>query len=519
MVVTQFDLKLANYVQDKGRIDFESCEELFGKSTSTLKRSIYNLNEYIPDHLSFSISHHEIRTNMTYADFAGLCIRLDLADYSVSVDERLVLIVTYGLMNGIVNMTKLYTQLNLSLSTKKKDRKALGYMLESNGITIVNRHSKGVSFEGNERFLRMFVARNLLSVIELNKNDEYVPRQANTPVQKLLYSLFKEHLSGFHDEVTRKLSQFFGPTARQVDYPSKKFIYLHMMISLIRIRNGYYIEKHTDDMPKVASHHLLPVKEDSDYLDQLIASLNYKVPLEFPENNYLQNKTEQLISDIEDKQEIHFYTYEEFHKEIYAYLYKCLIKNKLEYYFYDDKLDDTKYELPELYECIASKNKQWEAEEGFRLTDHQISVICLIVERFAIRNRISGMNKQKIIIITNSSVEKVNFFLEVLSQHVNYEMVQYLTINELYKLEELTFDKILTFSNRITVLLAELGWESIKLNFYLSSNDIKKLLDNGFASSRNRKVIAQKIVAALDARSDTDDKIEYLKEKYPDIMI
>lgn len=291
------------------------------------------------------------------------------------------------------------------------------------------------------------------------------------------------------------------------------------MISLIRIRNGYYIEKHTDDMPKVASHHLLPVKEDSDYLDQLIASLNYKVPLEFPENNYLQNKTEQLISDIEDKQEIHYYTYEEFHKEIYAYLYKCLIKNKLAYYFYDDKLDDTKYELPELYECIASKNKQWEAEEGFGLTDHQISVICLIVERFAIRNRISGMNKQKIIIITNSSVEKVNFFLEVLSQHVNYEMVQYLTINELYKLEELTFDKILTFSNRITVLLAELGWESIKLNFYLSSNEIKKLLDNGFASSRNRKVIAQKIVAALDARSDTDDKIEYLKEKYPDIMI
>jgi hypothetical protein len=33
------------------------------------RRNIYTLNEYIPDHLTFSISHHEIRTNMTYADF------------------------------------------------------------------------------------------------------------------------------------------------------------------------------------------------------------------------------------------------------------------------------------------------------------------------------------------------------------------------------------------------------------------------------------------------------------------
>ena len=312
------------------------------------RRSIYTLNEYIPDHLRFSISHHEIRTNMTYADFSALCQRLDMNDYSPSLEERLSLIVCFGLLDGIVNMTELYARLNLSLSTKKKDRKELGFLLQQNGIEVVNRHRKGVSFEGNERFLRMIAARNLLSVIELNKNDDYVPQ---------------------------------------------------------------------------------------------------------------------------------------------------------------------------LYEQVKRTVSTWATDDGCELTDHQMSVICLILERFIIKNRVAGQNNRRVVIITNSSVEKVSFFLEVLSQHVNYEMVSYLTINELYRLEEMKFDAILTFSNRITVLLSELGWESIKINFYLTSDDIKRLLDHGFTSSRNKKLLAEEVVRQLETRSDTQDRTTYLQTAFPDIMI
>lgn len=43
-------------------------------------------------------------------------------------------------------------------------------------------------------------------------------------------------------------------------------------------------------------------------------------------------------------------------------------------------------------------------------------------------------------VITNSSVEKVNYFLEELAQHVNFEMVSYLMINEWYALGDLDFN-------------------------------------------------------------------------------
>lgn len=519
MVVTEFDLKLANYVQDKGSIDFATCVGLYNKSKSTLKRSIYTLNEYLPSHLHFSISQNEMKTNMSYEDFSNLCKRLELEDYASSVDERVSLIVCQAFLQGIVNMTKLYDTLNLSLSTKKNDRKELGYLLEEKNITIRNRHKRGIQLEGNEIFLRMFVARRLISVMELDKNDYYIPRKANTPVQKLLYIMFEEHLSCYHSKVVEMIEKIVGEQSRAVDYASKKFIYIHLAISLMRNEKGFPITRSLEDMPEVPQHHLLPVKQDSQYMDYLIASLNYKEPLTFPANNNIRAMTQHLIKEIEKDSSIHFYTYEDMYDELYAYLYKCLIKNKLEYYFYDDKLDDTKYVFPKLFSLLTESADAFKNKYAFELTEHQISVLCLIAERFIIKNQMVEKDKPRIVIITNSSVEKVNFFLEVLSQHVNFEMVAHLTINELYKLGQMTFDKIIVFSNRITVLLSELGRESIKLNFYLSTEDVKTLLDKGFTSSRNRKVLVEDLADDIIGKESKEELVHYLKTVFSDYVI
>ena len=387
MVVTEFDLKLANYVQDKGKIDFDSCVDLYDKSKSTLKRSIYTLNEYLPSHLHFSISQNEMKTNMSYEDFSNLCKGLRLEDYASSLDERLSLIVCQAFLQGIVNMTKLYETLNLSLSTKKNDRKELGYLLEEKKITIRNRHKRGIQLEGNETFLRMFVARRLISVIELDKNDYYIPRKANTPVQKLLYQMFEEHLADHHDEVIELIEQLVDNKSKAVDYASKKFIYIHLAISLMRNEKGYYITRSLEDMPEVPKHRLLPIKQDSQYMDYLVASLNYKEPLTFPLNKMIQDMTQQLMSEIETALSIRFYTYQDLYDELYAYLYKCLIKNKLEYYFYDDKLDDTKHVFPELFALLRKCALTFKDQYTFELTEHQISVLCLIAERFIIKNQ------------------------------------------------------------------------------------------------------------------------------------
>lgn len=519
MAITGFDLKLANFIQDKGLIDFDTCVDLYDKSESTLKRNIYTLNEYLPEHLHFSIQNHQIQTNMTYEDFARLCEQIKLDDYSTSIDERIMLVICYAFFEGVLNTTELYTTLNLSISTKKNDRKEIGKILERRNVDVINRHRQGIELAGNERFLRMYVARKLISVIELNEQDEFVQRKANTPIQKLLYRKFEKYLAVYHDEVTEELEKLFKKTETSVDYASKKFIYIHTAISLLRIKQGYAMENSLENMPSVPHYHMLPVETDSRYLDYLIASLNYKQPMDFPENEAIEHITQGFIQTIEDKMNVHFYVQAEIYKEIYAYLYKCRIKNKLDYFFYDDKLDDTQKVFPHLFEVIQTTMKEYGQQYKFSLTEKQISVICLIVETHIMKNHLITEDNPRIIIITNSSVEKVNFFLENLKHYVDFEMVSYLTINELYKLDALAFDYILTFSNRITILLKELGWKSLKLNFYLNNEDFKELIDNGFASNRNKKFSAEAFIETLSTQNTQKEKIDFLRENYSEYFL
>ena len=93
MTITAFDLKLANFIQDKGSIDLNLCTSLFNKSESSLKRNIYKLNEYLSEDLHFSINNHHVKTNMTYEDFSKLCEGIQLKDYSISLNERIILFI------------------------------------------------------------------------------------------------------------------------------------------------------------------------------------------------------------------------------------------------------------------------------------------------------------------------------------------------------------------------------------------------------------------------------------------
>lgn len=292
----------------------------------------------------------------------------------------------------------------------------------------------------------MFVAKELMAVIELDKADNFVERLANTPIQRLLYKQFKEHLGSYHGEVLKRLERFLGPERSAIDYASKKFIYIHEAISLMRIEKGYGIPDELTDIPQVPQHHILPSKKDSTYFDYLIASLNYKKPFSFPVREELKGYVSEFIERLEMELAVYFYTYQKMHDELYAYLYKAQIKNRLAYYFDDDKLDDTRHIHPELYEVVV---RNIDRVFPFELTEPQMSMICLIVKRFIIKNRLNKRERKKIVVITNSSVEKVKYFLEEFAQHANFEMVSYLTINELYTLEELDFNTIITFSNRI----------------------------------------------------------------------
>ena len=223
-----------------------------------------------------------------------------------------------------------------------------------------------------------------------------------------------------------------------------------------------------------------------------------------------------MITFIEEQINTKFYLKNKVFDAVYAYLYKSALKNYLRYSFYDDKLDDTFRKYSKISNAILKKTEYLEREYKIKLTIHQISSLTLIFETFLLNNRIFGENTKKIVIITNSSIEKINFFIQRLSHYLEFKMVAYLTINEIHKLKHIDYDFIITFSNRITlVLFQEFNIESLKTKFYFDYTDIQKYIDSGFTEAVNKKINKKEFIKKI-LKKDQNEIEAILDEEYPE---
>ena len=115
-------------------------------------------------------------------------------------------------------------------------------------------------------------------------------------------------------------------------------------------------------------------------------------------------------------------------------------------------------------------------------------------------------------IVSNSAIEKIDFFVEILKIYTDVDIVLKININELYLLKDTEYDLIITFSNRIKSLLEFNGYENIKLNFYLGNEDVEKLFSLG-VSTGSRKIKVNGFIEEIKGKSEEEIK-ELLLNKY-----
>lgn len=518
MALNKFDLRFVDFIQDEGKVELTECEMRYKKSLSTLKRCVYRVNNYLPADQSFTIEDNCVKSRMNRTDYENLCLRLPLEQYSTVLGERIMFVLFTGFFESKVNLTKLYERIWLSQTTKKKDSRILKEELKKMELHVENHYRKGIEIKGSEENYRNYITLKLSNIIELDKNDELTPRKANTPIQKLVYESFIEELSAIHKETKQIIQQLLEKEELSVDYPSKKFIYIYYALATFRIYKGFFIQEHSFEMFKVPKFSLFDHTLESEYLDYIMATLNYKEPLQFPEEQEVKKLTKFLMSVIEKDYSVTIYTKQEMFEALYAYIYKCRVLNDLSYSFYDHKLERTHIELEKVYALIKKKIEGNRELFTVDFTHYQLSVICLILETFILKNQIAGEGRRKIFIITNSSSEKVHFFEETLKQFVEFEVAGYATINELHKLEYIPYDDIIVFSSRIHTLLLEHGYRSLRINFYVKSEDVKLLIDSGFKSNQNVKLLAKKIVDGLEVKTK-QERIWFLKSEYKDYFL
>lgn len=515
MVVNSFDLYLANRVQEKGQTTLDALALKTQKSGATIRRSLQTLNQYLLPEKQFVITEAKIINQMRYRDLIALIQNLSLSDFSTTPKERLNYFVCLCVLQKTVNLSQIYDELAVSQSTKKKDRSIFLDSLAKKRLTLTSLPGKGVTITGDEWALRSWACEVLMEIIEINEQGTITNRQANNPLQQLL---FEKAAFLWQTENCDLLVELLANNNIKLNYTSTKFLYLYYLLTVKRIKNY-------DQKIEIAFDPLLPVKilplfsseSENSYFGALLASLdNHGISL-YQKNDCLTEISSRLISYIEERVLTHFYSRPILQQEISHYLYKSIIRNQLAYDFYDNKLDDVKKEFSFLYQLVEFFYVH-ELAEIFYLGPYQLATLTLIFREHVLKNKVSGRNRKKIVVVTNSAQEKSDFFAQQLSYHFDTEIVATINLHELYRLKHLQFDHLLTFSNRIATILNEEGYPNIKVNYYFHDEDLAHLNKRNFSSNYNRKLIAEQLSMQLE-QIEPQNWAGFLKMHYPNFFV
>lgn len=514
MTVNSFDLYLANRIQEKERISIDQLANRTKRSTATIRRSIHSLNEYLPTAHHFIITESTVISQLSYQTLIQFIQSLTLSDFVPAVEERLDYLITSSSLNPSVNLSNIYATLLISQSTKKRDRAFFLEELAKIGLNLESIRGKGITISGDELTLRIKTAQIVSKVIEINEDARIISRQANTPLQNLIY----EQISPlFNEEISEKLTRFLKDNELVFNYTGSKFLYVYTCLSDFRIAKSKKITEKKEFLVSPPDFRFFSSNEENLAFSSILASLDNDGKTIYKNNEELHKFSEQLIAFVEERIITTFYTKCALSQTIEHYLYKSIFRNHLGFDFYDNKLDDVKKEFSFLYQLMEY---YYETTLSAHLTldTYQLSTLTLLFREHVLKNKISGRNRKKIVIVTNSAKEKSDFFAQQLTYYFDTEIVSYINIQEIHQLSLLKFDTLITFSNRISSILNEQCYPNIKLNYYFHDEDIQYLTKLNFSLNSHRKLVADHFVAEIK-RVSSDQLAPFLKDNYPNFFV
>lgn len=517
MSTNRFELKLAGYIQEKNGITLAKLGQHFLRSPSSLRRNLANINRYLPEERQFCIEKEAIANQLTYTDYIHFISGLSLCDYAPSQPERISLMLAHAFFDLSLNMRALYDTLDLSPTTKKKDSRQLSDLLESHALSTQILPGKGIRVLGDEIAFRVLLVSIISGLLEINAEDDLCGRLANTPIERMLFDYFSEICAPEIRTAKPLLLSFLSTNQLRLSYPCKKFLYIYLAIAAYRTQRQLIVTTPPEIPLQIPLCPLLTDENENQFLGCLIVSLDYNVKLDLPRDEQLTEITQTFITAVQENIITKFHHPDTVFTEIYDYLYKSILRNKYNYHFYDNKLEDTKQQIAKLYGIIARAAQPMEKAYGQKLSSLQISTLTLIFKRLINENKVIGRNSKRIVVVTNSATEKVAFFIASMKRYVDIKLIDSIHINELYRLDDLSYDVLITFSNRISTLLLQNNYQPLKLNFYLTREDTDKLFALGFSSSK-RKLIADKLINEIAGMTRAETK-SFLLRSYPDYFL
>lgn len=517
MSINQSNLRLLKYLQEHEHgVSLQETASHFRKNTSSIRREIDSINTNLTAEQRIEIKASIIYQHFHYQEYTSFIQSLEVYEYSPSIEERLHLIIIEAFFNEIVNLSSLYLGLGISLTTKKSDRKKLDTFLKEKQLSIEVKHKKGICIKGDELRFRILAVQLLLPYIELDEHYHLTSRKANTPYEQLMVHHMENNYEDIQAYCKTYIEEFLEEYHITLTYSSKKFLLLYTAFSVLR-KKHHTIQKNSQLPVQPLNLYFFPNHYENNAFNHMIAMLDSHPAFDFPENHDLQRLCVSFLKQIEASIITNFYTFDDIVKEIYNYMYKQIVCTAYGFTFYDKMVRNTKEHIPKLYANVQQYAEIFETYYSMHLEEEQLSTLTLILKKWINRNKINGRNRKNIVIVTNTSFERIHYFVEILKEQIECELIAILNINELSKLQNISYDYIITFSDRIQDSVAALGYPSIKLNYFIENNDIELLIQYGF--SRTHQHFLSDRFADLLKNKDKHLIKDILRKEFPDTFI
>ncbi len=517
------DLKVLKYVQGQHSVALSQVARHFHKELSSVRKQLKQLNDNLPKTIRLKIVNGTVTTTLSYAEYLSFIHNLDSRDYVSTATERIAVILLTCYEQGYVNLSELYGSWNLSLTTKKKDTQLLRNYLQKYKLQVVVLRKKGITVKRvdnskrSELSLRLLNAQLLLPIVEVDRDFIFYERLANTPFEHLLYLKLEKIIKSVGTMYTVLYKRILAQIGVTPSYPSKKMLLLYLALYCYHQNQLHYLPRYFSDTSSPQRRFLEDSLENS-AVNQLLSMLDFRPALTVLPSKRLSKKINDYFALLCRELNLNFYTKEQTLQELYTYLHKKILINYYNIELTDKLVKNTKAYEPQIYEKVELYRDYFLQDYQFAMSEDHISAITLILKKWIYRNRIITDNKVRLIIVTNTIEEKLEYFMESLKEYIDFATVAVLDINELYQIEQMKFNYIITLSDRTTLTLKNLGYDCIRLHFFLTDDDIAVLRSLNIPEKAT-KFIAHDFAKQIVNCSSESEIESYLKNKFSDNFI
>lgn len=514
-MITLTITELIKYIMNNQPISINKVATHFNRTSHFIRSEIQTSNYFLPKHNQIDINNAIVSTALTYDDFLSLMHSLNINSYVPNQLERIKVIVVLSYFTEVVNVSDVYRQWGISLTTKKKDMHALEEYLNSYNLQLKRIPGKGISVTGNLLRYRVLIVRLLSFCIDVS-GFTLTRREANTPIENMIFNTFYDNVSSQIELAHTIIDTFMVEYQHQVNYYSKKFFIAYILLALWPTTHKQLIIEELTLKP--LNFFLIDDLWENRAFNQVAAMIDFYPMVSLPYHRELLSLVERMYHRIIKTFNYTIYTDRAVIEEMYIFIYRQYFFNHFQYIYEDKLVKTTDIKYPKVYDTIDQELGEIASFLNTSFHKEQISSLTLILMKWISKNQIYGDKRKKIIIVTNIGSERVLYFLQKLHESIHFELVDTVDINEIERLKVIDFDLLITFSNRMYTILKRHGYLSLKLKYFIESDDVMKLINAGcsIASTRLR---ATDLINQLENLTTKEEKVSFLTSQYDDLFI